>query len=879
MLYLLFAILLFTTPVFPQSIDSYRLPNNTRPETYDLTIRTWIDDGNSTFTGSVRIGIVAIESTSYIRLHQNVLNLENITVLSWDEVPIAIGEYSISPEHEFLTIPLIGSNLTQGLRYFIDIDYVGTMNSFSGFYRSFYDIGATRFWFGSTQFEATYARTAFPCYDEPFIKSNFTIRITHADTYAALSNMPVKSVTPNTDGSVTTEFETAPPISTYLIAFHVSNFPHISSSPVGTVPQRVFSRSTVTNATGLALESSELLLEALSEYIGVEYSLPKLDHVAVPGEFFSLFDGSVDFFTRKLEAILTISHEVSHQWFGNLEGFATLFEYFGVDLIYPDWQMMDYFVVDIMQSVFLIDSDERTEPMTFYIEHPIDIDFHFNSIAYSKAAAVLRMFWLSFGENTFVRGLKSYLEDNAYSDATEELLFEALGESLKLEAETIIPPNTDVSTIMASWTRQAGFPLITVLRNYDDRTDQVTLQQERFYSFPPPDRENTTWWVPYSLLTPLSPGFDNTRPDGWIPQNNTSSQIIIDSLSSNDFLLINKQAAGYYRVLYDARNYRLISDAIIRNASQFHSTNIAQLMGDVLEFYRTRRIPITPVLDLLRVLEFRSDFVSWNLALSSIYYINQNFMGHRNYLLWEGFIRGLTEQIYDSIGVEDIEDEPILRKFSRESIVFLACQMGSVHCRSDANRQLRLHLETGAEFHHNIRHTLMCASLRSASRTEFHSMWNRLRSLPLDNFSERAEIIDWLGCSTSRNLLREFVRSSINSTNSNNFEYSYFEQYSVFTSIVRNSRLVGLDVLLDFLNENAIEAFHTYGQWFVQALAFAIRSEQHAEQFLNFQKILLDAGLMIQGEINFNMQQIAVSLQWLDTEGEVVSDWLLENFT
>lgn len=52
--------------------------------------------------------------------------------------------------------------------------------------------------------------------------------------------------------------------------------------------------------------------------------------------------------------------------------------------IHPEWQMMDYFVVDVTQYVFLIDSDESAQPMTYYVEHPVDIDFHFNSIAYSK---------------------------------------------------------------------------------------------------------------------------------------------------------------------------------------------------------------------------------------------------------------------------------------------------------------------------------------------------------------------------------------------------------------------------------------------------------------------------------------------------------------
>lgn len=87
----------------------------------------------------------------------------------------------------------------------------------------------------------------------------------------------------SSDGSATTEFETTPPMSPYLIAFHVSNFPHVTTTPPRSVAQRIFSRSTAINSTSLALETGELLMEALSDYIGVDYSLPKLDHVAVPG--------------------------------------------------------------------------------------------------------------------------------------------------------------------------------------------------------------------------------------------------------------------------------------------------------------------------------------------------------------------------------------------------------------------------------------------------------------------------------------------------------------------------------------------------------------------------------------------------------------------
>lgn len=82
---------------------------------------------------------------------------------------------------------------------------------------------------------------------------------------------------------MTTVFETTPPTSAYLIAFHVSDFPHVSRDSNGTVLQRVFARSTEMNLTNLVLSTGELVLDALNDFLGVEYPLPKLDHVAVPG--------------------------------------------------------------------------------------------------------------------------------------------------------------------------------------------------------------------------------------------------------------------------------------------------------------------------------------------------------------------------------------------------------------------------------------------------------------------------------------------------------------------------------------------------------------------------------------------------------------------
>lgn len=72
-------------------------------------------------------------------------------------------------------------------------------------------------------------------------------------------------------------------MSTYLVAFHVSAFPHITSSPPRRTPQRVFSRPDVIGATAEALNAGEQLLEAIEDYVDIDFTLPKMDQIAVPG--------------------------------------------------------------------------------------------------------------------------------------------------------------------------------------------------------------------------------------------------------------------------------------------------------------------------------------------------------------------------------------------------------------------------------------------------------------------------------------------------------------------------------------------------------------------------------------------------------------------
>lgn len=177
----------------------FRLPNNTVPEAYEISLWTLIDQSDFQFTGNCTIRIRAATNTTFITLHQKELSIKSVTLIdpeNGNRIVVKRNQLDYTEINEFLTISLADYVLIEDNRYYLQILYNGTLRTDeAGFYRSSYVTeNGTVHWLATTQFESTDARQAFPCYDEPHLKANFKVRITHKDGLTALSNMPVDSI-------------------------------------------------------------------------------------------------------------------------------------------------------------------------------------------------------------------------------------------------------------------------------------------------------------------------------------------------------------------------------------------------------------------------------------------------------------------------------------------------------------------------------------------------------------------------------------------------------------------------------------------------------------------------------------------------------------
>jgi len=199
--------------------ERYRLPRTVVPSRYDLTLEPDLDAGN--FEGTVAVTIEVVEPVTEIILNANELRLDDATLTAADGRTVEVTKILTDDDAERATVDL--AEAAEPGEWTLTISFRGDLNPrLTGFYRSTYqDEDGTTHVVGTTHFEATDARRAFPCWDEPDLKAVFATTIVVKDGLAAVSNGPEVSRESLDDGRVRIRFADTMKMSTYLAAWVV----------------------------------------------------------------------------------------------------------------------------------------------------------------------------------------------------------------------------------------------------------------------------------------------------------------------------------------------------------------------------------------------------------------------------------------------------------------------------------------------------------------------------------------------------------------------------------------------------------------------------------------------------------------------------------
>ena len=405
------------------------LPPNVRPISYDITLEPDLEA--FTFLGAETIDVEVLEPTASVEL--NCIEIAIRSCRLTPEVGATVAPESTAFDEERETVVFeFDQEVPQG-RASLAIEFSGELNDkLRGFYRSRYTDGEGRErYLATTQLEATDARRAFPCWDEPAVKASFKMTLVAPADLAAVSNMPVESERELPDGRRAVSFAESPIMSTYLLAFIVGDLSSIEQRADSGTLIRVWTTRGKEEQGRFALETSVRLLAYFNDYFGIPYPLPKLDHLAIPDfaagamenwgaityrETALLVDPEQSSAGTRMIVAAIVSHEMAHMWFGDLvtmawwndlwlnESFASWVGDKAVDHLFPEWAVWTQFLVNDTNRGLSLDGLKSSHSIEQEVNNPAEIGQLFDAISYSKGATILRMLESFLGAETFRQG-------------------------------------------------------------------------------------------------------------------------------------------------------------------------------------------------------------------------------------------------------------------------------------------------------------------------------------------------------------------------------------------------------------------------------------------------------------------------------------------
>uniref|UniRef100_A0A1B0GNF5 Aminopeptidase n=1 Tax=Phlebotomus papatasi TaxID=29031 RepID=A0A1B0GNF5_PHLPP len=597
----------------------YYLPLNVMPQKYKISLD--IDTNLWNFHGREIVEVIIVNPTREIHFNARGLTIQwNEAILRHitdqgftDYIP---SNYTYSEETEIVVLSFDQEFLPDN--YELHLSFIGIIRSdVFGLYRSEYTIDNQQKYVVVTQFQATYARTVFPCWDNTNYRSIFEIELNHPDRYEAYSNMRIANKTVLENNRIVTLFDPSPPMATYLVAFALAEYQTFRSSDdfIGVhVPSNVnetLAQYFITNIRNA--------LNIFEDFLNRNYQLPKLDFISIPRMFFGgmehwgLITALSRYFVNDPNTVLAsphqsmttiITHELAHMWFGNevtpeswnylwlSEGMASYFELFIGDRMHSNWRLMDQYLLIHVHNAMRQDDKMNARPMTGSFYKPMDFNGQFDYIPYAKCmlkrlervrntGSVMRMIQHIIGIQRFRDFLFDYISARSFSTTNPDRFHERIQEVVDRASDIPLPSDTSMATIIRSWTDNAGYPVVLVTRT----TNGISLTQKRFLV----DWEHTTvvpseFYIPVNTKTASNNHVVGTLPMSWIVPG---SDLQIDNIALTDYVIVNRQQTGYYRVNYGDYDWKFLSEVLLDNSCHKSGNNgaIREMLGHCAENY------------------------------------------------------------------------------------------------------------------------------------------------------------------------------------------------------------------------------------------------------------------------------------------------------
>lgn len=658
------------------ALDSFRLPKTVVPTDYVIKLFPNPTGKSGRFRGEETIAVTVKEATDVVSLNVCDISIQKVRITRGGKS--IVGKVSINKETEVATITF-PRQIAAG-DWKLHLSFTGSHNQgLRGFYKSTWEDEAGKtHTIVTTQHEATEARKTFPCFDEPNFKATFKVSLVVDKHLVALSNGRRLKETPVSRRRKLVEFARTPKMSTYLTCFIVGEFESSEPAFVNGKEIRIWCVPGKKHMTSWALKCAVRGIEWFEEYFGVPYfGGDKIDHVAIP-DFEAGAMENTGCVTYREEALLcdestaahdelesiavTVLHETSHFWFGDLvtmdwwnglwlnESFATFMENLCLAMWKPEWKIWDGFG-GTRAAALRIDGLKSTHPIEMPVNHPDEVDELFDAISYNKGGSVLDMIHQYIGFETFREGIRIYLKRHGLSNTQTGDLWDALEEACRLSGS-----NVPVRRIMDAWVFTPGHPVVSVERGEKPGTIKVTQQQFQFLNEEP---STALWPIPLIIKTRTASG-DTVKQTVLFD----TADATIDVGEGFQWVKLNAGGSGVHRVRYSSELALALTADVQENLSVIERFN---LVNDAWAGVRAGLSTSIDFLELVPRFAGETDPTVFGVILSGLGAMHRLLPEEKRQPLKE-IIRAFAKPTFDSLGWAPVAGESVQTTQLRASL-------------------------------------------------------------------------------------------------------------------------------------------------------------------------------------------------------------------
>ncbi|XP_077968024.1 puromycin-sensitive aminopeptidase-like [Styela clava] len=858
-----------------------RLPTNVLPINYNLWLKPCIEE--FTFDGKVDIEVDVKEPTAEVVMNSMDIKISSVTYCQKDMKIFESSAIEFDESQEKVIIKF-ASTLAQGSGV-LSILFKGELNDkMKGFYRSRYMVDGEARYGAVTQFEATDARRSFPCWDEPALKATFDVTLVVPKDRVALSNMNVISEADYFEKEFkVVKYARTPIMSTYLLAFVVGEFDFVEGKTPKGLPVRVYTPLGKKKQGQFALDVAVKALPYYEDYFNIPYPLPKMDLIAIADfcagamenwglvtyrESALLIDEDNSSAHARQWVSLVVCHELAHQWFGNLvtmewwthlwlnEGFASFMEYLATDHCHPKFDIWTQFVShDYMRGIDL-DALDNSHPIEVPVGHPEEIDEIFDAISYSKGASVIRMLHNWIGDENFRKGMHNYLKQHAYKNAFTEDLWDALGDA----------SGKPVRDVMGSWTRQMGFPVVSVtVKSRTDNSVTLKLSQKKFYANQKTikDGKSPMWSIPISFSTYESP----SKPVKDVLLKDETMEVTLENVAKTSWIKANPGTYGFYRVQYSHELLELLLPAI--KDKSLPERDRLGFENDMFALAASGIAPTTDFLDALSAYENETNYSVWCDLDANI--------GSLSVLLWNDedalnkfkkYILSLYDSTNTTLGWDPQSGEGHLTAMLRSLMIRRVGRFGCEKTIAEANKRFENHLNQKSSIVADLRSPVYSTIVSHGGPGELDKLLELHEKVDLHEEKERIERS--VGSVKKPELITKVLDFAMTDKVRSNDKV-----FMIGSAAISNP--IGRDITWEFVKKNWEKLHDMFKGSFlinrlVQMTTENYSSEQKAAEIKDFFEKNPPIGA--ERKVQQSLENIRRRLDWWKRDGKSISEWL-----